>query len=168
MAQSHGRGGAGNINAAPSPSLQPTDLQTPTLKSALYTTGRGGSGNMAINDPLNPAEARAAQDVEAPAHHSKEMQGTYHWGRGGEGNMTTVGKSERQQSKERKSSKERTPQQEPTTTTTTTQQIRGKVERRSSFQQVVNKGKEMLGLKATSDNTPKEGSAIKNESAIDE
>jgi hypothetical protein len=48
-------------------SVDPTDtvdsLETPTIKSAMYTTGRGGTGNMAHND--NPEEARVAQDVVA-------------------------------------------------------------------------------------------------------
>ena len=39
----------------------------------------------------NPEEARKAQDVEAPVHSGKEKTGTFHWGRGGEGNMMTVG-----------------------------------------------------------------------------
>ncbi len=61
--QSSGRGGAGNIvDASKSPKLQPEDLQTPTLKTSVVTTGRGGSGNMAKN--TDPAETRARQDVE--------------------------------------------------------------------------------------------------------
>lgn len=39
---SHGRGGAGNINSKPSAPVAANDLQTPTLKSSTYTTGRGG------------------------------------------------------------------------------------------------------------------------------
>jgi hypothetical protein len=59
---SHGRGGAGNL--APATAIdQQIDLETPTLKSEVYTTGRGGSGNMAKN--VDPAEARRAQDVTA-------------------------------------------------------------------------------------------------------
>nr|POE54137.1 hypothetical protein CFP56_73408 [Quercus suber] len=91
---SHGRGGAGNINSKPTSGANPTDFTTPTIKSQTYTTGRGGQGNMATNDPSNPAIARAAQDVDAPAAHQKEVKGTHHWGRGGEGNMVTVGGSE--------------------------------------------------------------------------
>ena len=61
--QSTGRGGAGNItDASKSPRVGPADLQTPTLKTAVYPTGRGGSGNMAAN--TDPVEARLAQDVE--------------------------------------------------------------------------------------------------------
>lgn len=93
LAKSHGRGGAGNINTKPSSTITTSDLATPTIKGATYTTGRGGSGNMASANPSNPSEMRAAQDVDTPLHHSKEMQGTYHWGRGGEGNMTTIGKN---------------------------------------------------------------------------
>jgi len=57
---------------------------------------------MVPND--SPAAARAAQDVEAPAHHEKEARGTYHWGRGGEGNMMTLSAGE-QKKKERSVSK---------------------------------------------------------------
>ena len=61
--QSSGRGGAGNIvDASKSPKILPEDLQTPTLKTNVITTGRGGSGNMAKN--TDPAETRARQDVE--------------------------------------------------------------------------------------------------------
>jgi hypothetical protein len=42
--------------------ISPEDLKTPTLKSDVYTTGRGGSGNMAKN--TDPLETRRAQDVE--------------------------------------------------------------------------------------------------------
>jgi len=61
-ALSHGRGGAGNIGSAPS-DIEPPSLDTPTLKSDVYTTGRGGSGNMAKNN--DPDAARRAQDVVA-------------------------------------------------------------------------------------------------------
>lgn len=37
---------------------------TPVIKEQMYTTGRGGTGNMAKNDPSRPEEARAAQDVD--------------------------------------------------------------------------------------------------------
>nr|POE63315.1 e3 ubiquitin-protein ligase hel2 [Quercus suber] len=91
---SHGRGGAGNINSKQTTATTQSDFTTPTIKSQTYTTGRGGQGNMATNDPSNPAIARAAQDVDAPVAHQKEVKGTHHWGRGGEGNMVTVGGSE--------------------------------------------------------------------------
>ncbi len=35
---------------------------------------------MATNLENFPEFARAAQDVNAPAHHEKETRGTYHWG----------------------------------------------------------------------------------------
>jgi hypothetical protein len=61
---SHGRGGAGNMaDATQSPKIQPSDLETPTLKTPVVTTGRGGTGNMAKN--LDPAETRLRQDVQA-------------------------------------------------------------------------------------------------------
>lgn len=43
--------------------LEPVALETPTLKGERYTTGRGGSGNMAKNE--DPEAARRAQDVVA-------------------------------------------------------------------------------------------------------
>jgi hypothetical protein len=52
----------GNIGTTPSDFEAPT-LETPTLKSDVYTTGRGGSGNMAKNN--DPEAARRAQDVVA-------------------------------------------------------------------------------------------------------
>ncbi|PMD39430.1 hypothetical protein L207DRAFT_583305 [Hyaloscypha variabilis F] len=78
---SHGRGGAGNINSAPSTS--PETLTTPTLKSEIYTTGRGGSGNMAKND--DPEAARRAQDVVG--HPRRESMNSTHVGRGGAANV---------------------------------------------------------------------------------
>ena len=53
------------------------------------------AGNIMSND--NPLNARAAQDVEAPAHHDREPKGTYHWGRGGQGNVMTLGSGEGKQ-----------------------------------------------------------------------
>ncbi|KAK7534392.1 hypothetical protein IWX49DRAFT_302346 [Phyllosticta citricarpa] len=91
-AMSHGRGGAGNIAQGDrrSSMSKPEDLVTPTIKSQLYTTGRGGSGNMAKNDPAHPEIARAAQDVEAPAHAHREPEGNFHFGRGGAANVTKL------------------------------------------------------------------------------
>jgi hypothetical protein len=61
---SHGRGGAGNMaDAAKSPSIKASDLETPVLKTAVVTTGRGGTGNMTKND--DPHETRLRQDVKA-------------------------------------------------------------------------------------------------------
>jgi hypothetical protein len=65
---------------------KPEDLSTPILKSNNYTTGRGGTGNMATNDPQRPEVARAAQDVEGPAKVS-EPKGAIHYGRGGAANI---------------------------------------------------------------------------------
>lgn len=40
---SHGRGGAGNMGSAPKDDVTTDSLQTPTIKSQNYTTGRGGA-----------------------------------------------------------------------------------------------------------------------------
>lgn len=53
-------------DASQSPQLNPSDLETPTLKKPIVTTGRGGTGNMAKN--TNPTETRLRQDVEAYAN----------------------------------------------------------------------------------------------------
>lgn len=53
-------------------------MTTPTLKSKMYTTGRGGTGNMARNDFGD--EARTAQDVDVPGITLPEN--THHTGRG--------------------------------------------------------------------------------------
>lgn len=76
----------------------------------------------------NAEEARKAQDVETPVHHGKEKKGTFHWGRGGEGNMMTVGKENGE-----KKDKQRTGSENK--------------ERSGSFKASLEKGKEMLGLK---------------------
>jgi hypothetical protein len=65
---------------------KPEDLVTPTLKSNTYTTGRGGTGNMAQNDLQHPELARAAQDVDAPTKAGEPM-GPTHYGRGGAANI---------------------------------------------------------------------------------
>ncbi|KAL8673759.1 MAG: hypothetical protein Q9168_001820 [Polycauliona sp. 1 TL-2023] len=101
---SHGRGGAGQ---SPSPMLLSTSsppislflmhkagnigptvndasqsgLTTPTIKTSIYTTGRGGSGNMKQNDPRHPEIARRAQDV-APPVKRKYSDERGHIGRG--------------------------------------------------------------------------------------
>ncbi|KAL5389666.1 hypothetical protein DPSP01_002161 [Paraphaeosphaeria sporulosa] len=91
---SYGRGGAGNMGKEdPATHITPKDLVTPTLKSEHYTTGRGGSGNMAKNDPARPEVARAAQDVEAPAH--REPDGPHHYGRGGAANIAKMEEEKR-------------------------------------------------------------------------
>lgn len=50
-------------DVAGSPRLQPSDLETPTLKKPIVTTGRGGTGNMA--KATDSKEARHLQDVDA-------------------------------------------------------------------------------------------------------
>ncbi|KAK2628368.1 hypothetical protein QTJ16_003014 [Diplocarpon rosae] len=79
-ALSHGRGGAGNFNAS---APDPISLETPTLKSEHYTTGRGGSGNMAKNESAE--EARRAQDVVGRPR--RESGNNTHVGRGGAANV---------------------------------------------------------------------------------
>lgn len=82
----------GNIGP-PSPSLKPengppssavgaADFDTPTLKTAKYTTGRGGIGNMAKNDPEHPELAREAQDVNPPLSAQMKKVGQFHTGIG--------------------------------------------------------------------------------------
>ncbi|KAG0157200.1 hypothetical protein PDIDSM_4385 [Penicillium digitatum] len=60
------------------------DLVTPTIKQEFYTTGRGGSGNMAHNDPERPEIARESQDVESPPCAPQQIP--HHTGRGGAAN----------------------------------------------------------------------------------
>ncbi|BCR84491.1 DUF3602 domain-containing protein [Aspergillus chevalieri] len=83
---SHGRGGAGNIYSKEHKE-QPAshkDFVTPTIKQDVYTTGRGGSGNMVYNDPERPEIARESQDVETPPLRVEEAP--HHTGRGGAAN----------------------------------------------------------------------------------
>lgn len=58
----------------------PKDLVTPTIKQEVFTTGRGGSGNMAHNDPERPEIARESQDVESPPLRAQQIP--HHTGRG--------------------------------------------------------------------------------------
>ncbi|KAI9720916.1 MAG: hypothetical protein M1828_005486 [Chrysothrix sp. TS-e1954] len=59
-----GRGGAAKGNIGTSQIQKPnTNLDTPLIKASMYTTGRGGKGNMAHNNADDPSEARRAQDV---------------------------------------------------------------------------------------------------------
>ncbi|RAL12035.1 DUF3602 domain-containing protein [Aspergillus homomorphus CBS 101889] len=82
---SHGRGGAGNIFSGSGASrTSPKDLVTPTIKQDVFTTGRGGSGNMMQNDPQHPELARELQDVETPPLRMEEAP--HHTGRGGVAN----------------------------------------------------------------------------------
>ena len=84
---------------------------------------------MASND--TPEGSRKAQDVDAPQAHQREMKGTYHWGRGGEGNKTTIGSDEGEKEKSK------------------SPLGRGGTagRRRSSMKEMKDKGKDMLGLK---------------------
>jgi len=99
---STGRGGAGKTNLRPlrtsntsayieignigkEPPAMDQDLATPTIKADTYTTGRGGSGNMAKNDPKHPEIARASQDVEPVPKTGRS--GSFHVGRGGAANI---------------------------------------------------------------------------------
>lgn len=79
---------------------KPEDLVTPTLKSNTYTTGRGGTGNMARNDPERPDLARAAQDVESAPQ--AETVGPKHYGRGGAANIIADKPSTQRESVEAK------------------------------------------------------------------
>ncbi|KAI4222279.1 MAG: hypothetical protein L6R40_008593 [Gallowayella cf. fulva] len=85
---SHGRGNIGpTVNDA-----SKSPLTTPTIKSTVYTTGRGGSGNMKKNDPQHPEIARQSQDVvvvcpaikRRPSGNAEERS---HTGRGGAANI---------------------------------------------------------------------------------
>ncbi|KAL2140687.1 hypothetical protein VTI28DRAFT_3504 [Corynascus sepedonium] len=90
--QSSGRGGAGNIvDSSKSPQLKPEDLQTPTLKTSMVTTGRGGTGNFAAG--LDASEKRRRQDVE-PVVRRDSHGGAMHIGRGGTGNVVKTGVAE--------------------------------------------------------------------------
>jgi len=98
-----GRGGAGNFGKENRTNITPEDLDTPTLKSEHYTTGRGGSGNIARND--SAAEARLAQDVEAQAvkHHEEQ---NLHYGRGGAANVIRAPSKDRQENPKKRTSSE--------------------------------------------------------------
>lgn len=56
----------GNANKHVEQAPPPPELGTPTLKSKTFTTGRGGTGNMAVNDPEHPELARERQDLDVP------------------------------------------------------------------------------------------------------
>ncbi|KAL4999312.1 hypothetical protein BDV10DRAFT_184474 [Aspergillus recurvatus] len=95
---SHGRGGAGNIFSSEAPKTTPQDLVTPTIKQEVYTTGRGGSGNMMHNDPDRPELARESQDVEAPPIRVQEAP--HHTGRGGVANQYIPSAEEERKARE--------------------------------------------------------------------
>ncbi|KAL8884456.1 MAG: hypothetical protein Q9192_006839 [Flavoplaca navasiana] len=82
---SHGRGGAGNIGPTVNDASK-NGLTTPTIKTSIYTTGRGGSGNMKHNDPRHPELARKSQDVVPPVKR-KHIEERGHTGRGGAANI---------------------------------------------------------------------------------
>ncbi|KAL8928227.1 MAG: hypothetical protein Q9208_001937 [Pyrenodesmia sp. 3 TL-2023] len=84
---SHGRGGVGNIGPTVNSSAAKANLVTPTIKTSIYTTGRGGSGNMKKNDPKHPELARRAQDVALPPVRSRGSDERGHTGRGGAANV---------------------------------------------------------------------------------
>ncbi|KAL3456507.1 hypothetical protein BJX64DRAFT_294056 [Aspergillus heterothallicus] len=94
---SHGRGGAGNIYSSETRTT-PQDLVTPTIKQEVYTTGRGGSGNMMHNDPDHPELARESQDVEAPPMRFQEAP--HHTGRGGAANQYIPSPEEEKKARE--------------------------------------------------------------------
>jgi Protein of unknown function (DUF3602) len=77
----------GNISKPHHGSQGAEDLKTPTIKGSKYTTGRGGTGNMAHNDPSHPEIARASQDVDGPM--PREHEASFHIGRGGAANVVT-------------------------------------------------------------------------------
>jgi len=56
-----------------------------TLLMLTEIKGRGGTGNMALNDPKHPEYARAAQDIELST--SQPSSTDFHGGRGGAGNV---------------------------------------------------------------------------------
>ena len=60
----------------------PQDLYTPTIKQDIYTTGRGGNGNMARYDPEHPEYARESQDLNTPQTPRSATESEFHYGRG--------------------------------------------------------------------------------------
>lgn len=99
------------------------------------------AGNMLKADG---AAARAAQDVDTPAHHNKTMEGTFHWGRGGEGNMMSVG--EKKEKKEAEKAKKEAAKPDGLTRVKSREERAGSKERSGSFKGALDKGREMLGL----------------------
>jgi len=88
---SHGRGGAGNFGVGDVDKGK-EDYTLPVIKSAVYTTARGGSGNMQRNDFEHPEIARASQDVELTPRRPSETE--FHGARGGAGNVFTPSEEE--------------------------------------------------------------------------
>ncbi|KAH3902635.1 Par32p SCDLUD_000216 [Saccharomycodes ludwigii] len=61
----YSRGGAGNIttnSSKPRPKIVPQGSQTPIILSPVYSTARGGAGNMRKN--IDPKVTRMSQDVD--------------------------------------------------------------------------------------------------------
>lgn len=83
------------VDSAKSPKIEPKDLETPTLKTPVVTTGRGGSGNMAKN--TDPLETRLRQDVEPIQR--RPSGGATHIGRGGTGNVFKAGSEDAEKAK---------------------------------------------------------------------
>lgn len=89
----YGRGGAGNAHKEDEAASPPDPGTVPTLKNKFYTTGRGGSGNMAENDLKHPEIARRRQDVDVtPA--PLVVENNFPTGRGGAGNIHNLTRSE--------------------------------------------------------------------------
>ena len=63
-------------NLGPTLPSTTSDLITPNIKNPIYTTGRGGLGNLAKADPQNPQQARESQDV-APAERGFSQSATF-------------------------------------------------------------------------------------------
>lgn len=94
--------------AARSPILAPADdFKTPTIKSDLYTTGRGGTGNMALNLHSHPELARASQDVSAVPVLGREPENSVHYGRGGAANVAHMSKEAKAGARARNASRRR-------------------------------------------------------------
>ncbi|EER29816.1 hypothetical protein D8B26_007057 [Coccidioides posadasii str. Silveira] len=84
---SYGRGGAGNMSRiSPAPETV-GDMSCPTIKAEVYTTGRGGSGNMVSNDDPEITRARQDVDVPPPVVAGTADEGWFHTGRGGAANI---------------------------------------------------------------------------------
>ncbi|PGG97120.1 hypothetical protein AJ80_09740 [Polytolypa hystricis UAMH7299] len=69
------------------PSPTDSDLITPTIKAEVYTTGRGGLGNMVANNDPELARVRQDVDVPPPVAKGKGEEGKFHLGRGGAANV---------------------------------------------------------------------------------
>lgn len=102
---------------------------------------------MANANSTAPEEARQRQDVEAPKAHGKELEGTYHWGRGGQGNMTTLVRTQ-----------SGVAAGEGDNLNITSNNKSGN--RSGSFGGIVNKGRELLGLKKDHNNKVAQENAV--------